>query len=111
MSRPASHGASASTSGTSTPAGGGGSQAVMTFNSRASTNLEAGPSFVNAYYGALAAAGTVSQLNSGQGPAAAAVVASQKGLAISDTAETAGPAHLGDALLRLSEDDDAASRK
>ncbi|KAJ2713351.1 AMP deaminase [Coemansia spiralis] len=102
-------GGSASTSGTSTPTGSGNGQAEMPYSARAGASLEAGPSFVNAYFGGAAAAavgaGSVSHQNSGQGPAAAAVVKSQRGLGPGDVDR------VDEALLQLSEDSDGAGRR
>ncbi|KAJ2806973.1 AMP deaminase [Coemansia helicoidea] len=78
----------------------------MTFSARAGASLEAGPSFVNAYFGsAQPTAGSVSHQNSGQGPAAAAVVMSQRGLGQS------GRDRVDEALQRLGVDGDGTSRQ
>ncbi|KAJ2757530.1 AMP deaminase, partial [Coemansia nantahalensis] len=96
---------SANTSGTSTPTNEH-EQGIMTYNALAGASFEAGPSFVNAYYGGVqAAAGPVSHQNSGQGPAAAAVVMSQRGLGQS------GRDRVDEALQRLSVDGDGTSRR
>ncbi|KAJ2697990.1 AMP deaminase [Coemansia sp. IMI 203386] len=56
-----------------------GAHPYMTYNSLASSNYEAGPNFVNSYFGSLNTSNNVHHHEQGQGPAAAAMLKCKQG--------------------------------